>query len=270
MKLRKRGGYFLKKRTCSLLICSLLALGIQQHPVEAHAKSVPVQRNLPPTIQLKFTPANVEHTINKIQVPHAEFPLTSEKALRYLPDAQEILRHEKKTHGNIFLYSKKTDSDIIQAAFEVKGALYTLGDVGGINSLEAASVDLVQGLIPTNIPILRIRGILGANNLQTQYYFLMNGVPKPLLSVEGTVSTLDLDKDGTQEIIASSGLPSVAFIYKYINGRYHVANLNQQLNALSVTPDDHDKKLFEVIPKSGDEPLIYRYGKNMTLEQVRR
>jgi hypothetical protein len=92
--------------------------------------------------------------------------------------------------------------------------------------------------------LVKIQGVLGSNYAPTNYYYIENQSPQLFLHSEGHTVEVDLDNDGTQEIISIIAEGVTTDIDIYNNDNLFVTNLNEALNAISVIYN-RDSKAFE-------------------------
>ncbi|MGB8954944.1 MAG: hypothetical protein WCC10_06185 [Tumebacillaceae bacterium] len=252
----------MKTSILSFLLTSAVCLSAPTAVVVA----APAQETVVQPVKLTFSPVEITREVRKANVPASALPLTPQKAMRYLIGADELLTTKPTPNGTILLYSKQGDRENFYAAFLSKDVLYDLGEIGTRTSLEKTGVAMEKF---QQTPLLRISGIYGANVVETTYFYLMGTEPRPLLVAEGHLFEQDLDRDGFPEIIASSGTPQITTIYKYKDGRFQQADLNRQLNAVSVQPHQADHSLFDVYFKGQTNPVTFRYSAG-TLQPVSR
>ncbi|KEO84169.1 hypothetical protein [Tumebacillus flagellatus] len=263
----------MKKTT--LLLHSVLCLGLLGGPAYTAAAwsspsaTPPPQEAVAKPVALTFSPAVVGRDIQQIAVASTAVPLTPEKAMRLLPASKKLIKATPTSLGTVFLYSTRKDSETLYAAFisKDKNSLYSLGPSGSLASSNLEEVK-VESLFKDHSPLLRIKGVCGANPQETHYFYRVDQKPVALLVAQGHVVTADLDNDGVPELIASSDIPQVTFVYKYAGGGFQEANLNQQLQAASVSFDPKTKN-FEAVFAGQTAPLRYSYQTGGVLQPVR-
>lgn len=258
----------LKKSTLGLILSSVVclsAIGGSYDAMNAATLAVPVQKPAVQPVKLTFTPAEITREVRKVNIPDSALPLTPEKAIRYLLGADQLLKTQPTSVGNIVLYSKQGDHENFYAAYLTKDVLYELGEIGSLPSLDLTKVSMAT---LNKTPLMKIRGVYGAKVVETTYFYLIGKEPVPLLVLEGPLREEDLDGDGFKELVSTSGTPPVTNIYKYIEGRFQTANLNSQLNAVSVV-QQKDPTLFEVVLEGQDRPVTFKYSAG-TMQPVTR
>lgn len=178
-------------------------------------------------ISLKFEPIEIAPDIQEL----------SQK------DIKEILKAVDLDKDKVFIYTKQNDKENLYGGFSTKQSLYDLGKVGLLMYLDLTNITLPKEF--NKKPLIRIDSAYGANFPQSNYFLLEDTLPKKILTVDGHVKEVDLDQDGTVEIISSTGTPTDTYIYKWINDQFSVANVNKSLDALSVIFKNEDHPVFE-------------------------
>ena len=256
----------LNNKTLGIALSAAICLSAWSATHVPSATAAPVQETVAQPVKLTFSPIEITREIRKANVPASALPLTPQKAMRYLLGADQLLKVQSTPVGTILLFSKQGDRENFYAAYLTKDVLYDLGEIGTRTSLNLTDIRM-ETLAKT--PLLRIRGMFGANVVETTYFYLMGTEPRPLLVVEGPFVERDLDNDGFNELVSSSGTPPITSVYKYIDGRYQQAELNKQLNAVSVQPRKDNPALFDVVLEGQTRPVPYRYS-NGTMQPVTR
>jgi hypothetical protein len=153
---------------------------------------------------------------------------------------EEIVREQVVSEGTIILYTKQGDSDYLYGAYKTKDAIFELGVVSGWfdNVDEFLSIDELN-LFDTRL--VRIKGIFGANAPVQNYYSIEHGKINTFLCIDtGHALEVDLDGNGTVEIISSHGAAIQTYIYRWENDQFTIADVNEALGATSVylNPDE--------------------------------
>jgi hypothetical protein len=169
-----------------------------------------------------------------------------------------IIKEQSVTGGAIIIYSKNDDNEFIFGAYQTnEGTLYDLGAVGGMSPQLDDELLSIKELSLFNKSLVRIKGVFGANAPIQNYYSIEDGRLIPFLRVDtGHAEELDLDGDGTVEIVSSHGTPIHTYIYKWADGKFSVVNVNESLNAVSVFLDEDNS--FNVQLEIGSN-LIKQY-----------
>ncbi|RKN75847.1 hypothetical protein [Paenibacillus ginsengarvi] len=131
----------------------------------------------------------------------------------------------------VILYERSDDSFYVHAALELDGITYDLGAVAGLSDEPVQ----IQDLFLFGKETIQIKGAVGAAASMTRYIDISDGVPKPLLLVdEGHASEYDIDHDGQEEVIASSGTIPGLSVYRLKDGHIERCQLNEALRADAV------------------------------------
>lgn len=135
----------------------------------------------------------------------------------------------------ITVYAKKGDTDFLHAALTAKDGVYDLGEVAGYVYDKPEDVS-VKDVVIFQRQLIQLTGTVGASATQTRYIAIEDGVPKPALLIDtGRVRHLDLDGDGKEEIVATSGTPMKTYVYRWNEGHTEMCDLNEALGAASVS-----------------------------------
>lgn len=161
--------------------------------------------------------------------------------------------------GKIIIFSKRDDNEHIYGAYKTKNTFYELGVVGGLSSQMDDELLSIKELLLFNKSLIRIKGVFGANAPVQNYLSMEDGKIIPFLRVEtGHATEIDLDGDGTVEIVSSHGTPNQSYIYKWSDGKFTVTNVNEALGATSVNLND--EKQFEAFFNKNDTNNLYEYN----------
>lgn len=260
----------LKKSTSCFLLCSLFCLALgsgNSMAAPARMAFTEVSETVTKPVTLNFKPAEISREIRKVNVPAANFPLTPEKALGHLADADKLLGTRLTNKGIVLLYSKKSDKQNFYSAFLSPKSLFELGETGTKTSLDLTDIS-ISTVWGGSVPMLRIAGTFGANVEETNYFYLVNQEIRPMLVTSGNIIEVDLDQDKTPELISTGGTPQVSVLYRYKGGRVEEANLNDQLDASSIQPRRAGNTVvFDVWYQGKTKPVTFRYAKG-TLQPV--
>lgn len=131
----------------------------------------------------------------------------------------------------IILYESKDDSFYVHAALVKDDIIYDLGAVAGLSDEHVQ----IRDIFLFRKKVIKIQGAVGAAASMTRYIDMEDAVPKLLLLVdEGHASEYDVDHDGQEEVIASSGtIPSLS-VYRMKDGHIERCQLNEALQADAV------------------------------------
>lgn len=161
--------------------------------------------------------------------------------------------------GEIIIFSKQDDNEFIYGAYETKDTLYELGVVGGLSSQLDDELLSIKEIKLFNKSLIRIKGVFGANAPVQNYFSIEDGKAVPFLRVEtGHATEVDLDDDGTEEIISSHGTPISTYIYKWEDGEFSISNVNEALGATSVYLNE--EKQFEAFFNNTNTIKLFEYN----------
>ncbi len=142
-----------------------------------------------------------------------------------------------------FIFTDNENSEF-KGAINLDGKSYYIGLV----SMENTPEDLM-GIEEIQIfgkKAVKIYGILGANYAQAFYWFVEEKPEESIIQVDGSTIEIDLDSDGKNEVVATTGTIPETRIYMLKEGKVVVSDINKSIGAKSVILQDKDKKLFEV------------------------
>ncbi|QHE51521.1 hypothetical protein [Pontibacillus sp. HMF3514] len=130
----------------------------------------------------------------------------------------------------LYLYDQGTDK--VFGVFFIHGKEYPLGQVS--MKLGHLHNDIKHETLFGD-GSYRVDGVMGIDYPIITYYKIENKQPYEILSIEAKVQELDVNGDGQKELISARGTPTETKIYSYKNKTLKVAQLNEQLDAISVT-----------------------------------
>ncbi|WP_341346431.1 hypothetical protein [Paenibacillus sp. FSL H3-0469] len=187
-------------------------------------------------------------------------PTLKPEAWAGLPSDAEIISDQHlEAFGGIRLtfFTKPGDEDYVYAGLESSAGSYFLGPSGTYNYREpgdstAAACVLFDGVA------LKITGGLGANLSLSSYYNIdALGIPAGVLQVStGHTREVDVDRDGSTEVVAAHGTPMSAYVYRWHNGHAEEAYLNDALQADSVML--RDDLVYETADLGESQVMEYR------------
>lgn len=180
-----------------------------------------------------------------------------------------MIKEKQLEIGKIILYLTRSDKEYLHAAFLSDTEAYDLGVVSEVKNFNPAifnrKEDDLNAVVTKPLErlggtLIRLDGIYGANAPQSNYYLVVEGIPKPFLRVDGHITEVDLDLDGWEEIIASSGTPPQTTIYKWDNGVFLSADVNKMLGADAVLFVNRGRLVFFAAYYKGQpDRRNYRY-----------
>lgn len=225
--------------------------------VSAPPSSVrPAESEAPSATAVPFT-APTEATLAFVPVTSKQ--VADKRPLGQAPAATVLERDVPG--GKLVVYAKPGDEENAYAQFRTADASYELGAVGGLPRGES-DLELLSAT-PLELygrQLVRIDGVFGADAPVRNYFALEGGAIEPFLLVDtGHAEEVDLDGDGVPEIVATGGLPMFAYVYRYKDGRFEMADVNAALGAQAVVWDGNEN-LFKAQLAAGEtRHANYRY-----------
>ncbi|MGG1658840.1 hypothetical protein [Brevibacillus sp. NRS-1366] len=206
-----------------------------------------------------FVGCGITPSIEKATAPLLFEPVIVEKEIVPLKkdDIHKIIREFWEPDAKIFIFTKSKEDFRLFGGIQIKDTLYELGDVGEytyLDQLDMKTSSLFQQ------PVTEIGGFCGADCAFRYYVAIKDNTPSILLYLNAIPHVIDVDQDGTEEIIASYGSPGAyeTVMYTFLDNQVVSVDLNKQLNAKNVLYTD---SVFQVQKKSEDPPQKYKYGK---------
>lgn len=150
------------------------------------------------------------------------------------------------------------DQEYLHAILITSDKLFDLGPVS-MKNLSNSNTDsiAIHTTYLNNNKLIRLEGSLGLNYPQTKYFIINDNIPALLLKIDGHTNEIDLDGDGYNEVISSSGTPTITQVYKVEKNNIKIADINKTLNnAISVI---YENNTFSAYYK--DQPNIPKYYK---------
>ncbi|MCD1261575.1 hypothetical protein B5M42_022490 [Paenibacillus athensensis] len=230
----------------ALAVCGLLAAcatggksaAVEPAPSAALAAasspvSALVQHPVPTVAAGSFTAppaAPADHTASVDSVELRFGPIESALPLAVIkPDqlASVIAVWPLADGGKVLLYQTPADNENVYAALQTDTELFAVGPIGYTAQPDQYEVSEVEALHGAYVKII---GACGANCPISAYVRLGQPVPV-LLRIEAHTEEVDLDGDGSCEIVASVGTLAETTVYTVVRGEPAVANLNALLHA---------------------------------------
>lgn len=151
-----------------------------------------------------------------------------------------------------------------KGAINLHGKSYYIGQV----SMENTPEDLmgIEEIQVFGKKAVKIYGILGANYAQAFYWFVEEKPGEAIIQIDGNTVEIDLDSDGKNEVVATTGTIPETRIYMLKEGKIFVSDINKSIGAKSVTLQDKDKKLFEVYFEP-NKPEQYVFNKDSFIKK---
>jgi len=167
-------------------------------------------------------------------------PTSSAERIAHWSDTEnrtiQTFRLAQPSGAKVIVYAKQGDDDYLYAAYAKSGSVYDLGKIAGAAYDKKGDVTIEEQVPLFHRKAVKITGAVGASAAITLYFSIENGIPKPLVRIDtGLARELDLDFDGSDEIVVSSGLPTKTYVYRWNKDRVEASDLNEALGAASVT-----------------------------------
>jgi hypothetical protein len=162
--------------------------------------------------------------------------------------------------GTAYVYTLKEVPEHIYGAVAFDGEEFALGvgPIGGPQqTYDSETVSIVEMQL-VGKSVVRFKGVYGANAPVTVYAESERDMDDiVLLRVDtGHAAVVDLDGDGTEEVVSEYGTPQSTYVYRWDGERFETADVNEALQADSVrfVPEEG---LFAA--ESTGEPSASRY-----------
>jgi hypothetical protein len=229
-----------KATTTAAVVLGLFVLGVVFVPDAAHRIG-----NYAARVQ-QVIPLEYREVIPNQQV----HPLNEE-------GIEVILQEQETANGTVLLYMKEMEPQIIYAGYIANNdTAYDLGSVGASQHL--STMKIIHNPITTIRELIRFEGAYGQATPQSNYFIIQPDRVEPFIRIDGQVVELDLDEDGTEEIIATGDLSPITTVYKVTGGSITAANINQALGAETVKLRQNEP-IFEVyFKKQRNKVRLYR------------
>ncbi|HAS92934.1 MAG TPA: hypothetical protein DCS12_12230 [Clostridiales bacterium] len=159
---------------------------------------------------------------------------------------------------------KDNENGEFKGGINLNGKSYYIGQVSMVNTPE----DLmgIEEIQVFGKKAVKIYGILGANYAQAFYWFVEEKLEEAIIQVDGSTIEIDLDSDGKNEVVATTGTIPETRIYMLKEGKVVVSDINKSIGAKSVILQDKDKKLFEVYFEP-NKPEHYVFNKDSFIKK---
>ncbi|TFB22820.1 hypothetical protein E3U55_06170 [Filobacillus milosensis] len=140
---------------------------------------------------------------------------------------------------------------------------YDLGKVAMVNASHTINIS-EKTLFGEGV--IRIDGVLGANYSQSNYYKLGENSVKLILTVDGNLQEVDVDRDGQREIVVSTGTASETIVYRKQEDYLEKVNINDVLGVQSVI---YNEQQFIVHYQKANETVkvTYQLYENRLMDQ---
>lgn len=174
------------------------------------------------------------------------FSAVEQISISYLQvdEIQEIIQEiDISDDIKAFLF-KAPGNEGIYGGFSLRDKSFNIGEV----SMENTPIELM-GIKEVEVfgkDAIKFYGILGANYAQAFYWFYEDSPENQVIQVDGNTSEIDIDDDGTKEIIATTGTIPETSIFRLDENKIESANVNQSINAQAVSMINEQRKIFEV------------------------
>lgn len=144
-------------------------------------------------------------------------------------DMERIVSEQPLTTGKVIFYTLHKDNEALYGAYELAGKLYGFGDIGGqLNTKSTTSEEMTLW----GLPLVKVTGVYGANAPVAVYLQVDEEDVTPLLRVDtGNASELDLDHDGTEEILSTFCCTMQTMIYRKQGDGFSYVDVNEVLGA---------------------------------------
>lgn len=167
---------------------------------------------------------------------------------------------EEKTidkERSVFIFTDNENSEF-KGGINLNGKSYYIGQVPMENTPE----DLmgIEEIQVFGKKAVKIYGTLGANYAQAFYWFVEEKPEEAIIQIDGNTVEIDLDSDGKNEVVATTGTIPETRIYMLKEGKIVVSDINKSIGAKSVSLHDEGKKLFEVYfePNKPEQYVFYK------------
>ncbi|TLS54016.1 hypothetical protein FE782_01305 [Paenibacillus antri] len=165
--------------------------------------------------------------------------------------------------GTAYVYAIADDSEHLYGAIAFDGEELArgVGPVGGPQPAYDAELLSIAEISFGGKRVIRFKGVYGANAPVAVYADAeKEEADTVLLRVDtGNAMEVDLDGDGTEEVVSEHGLPSQAYVYRWEGGRFEYADVNEALDADSVRYVA-GAGVFEAYSISTETTTDYRYA----------
>ena len=187
------------------------------------------------------------------------FQISNAKIENLQLDNIKIIVEKKIDKENSAFIFTDSENNEFKGGINLNGEFYYIGQV----SIENTPEDLmgIEEIQVFGKKTVKIYGILGANYAQAFYWFVEEKPEESIIQVNGSTIEIDLDSDGKNEVVATTGTISETRIYMLKEGKVVVSDINKSIGAKSVILQDKDKKLFEVYFEP-NKPEQYVFNKD--------
>ncbi len=162
-----------------------------------------------------------------------------------------------------FIFTDNENGEF-KGAINLDGKFYYVGQV----SVENTPEDLmgIEEIQVFGKKAVKFYGILGANYAQAFYWFVGEKMENSIIQIDGNTIEIDLDNDGKNEVVATTGTIPETRIYTLKEGKISVSDINKSIGAKAVSLHDEGKKLFEVYFEP-NQPEQYAFNKDSFIRE---
>lgn len=184
------------------------------------------------------------------------FEVANVKIANLPPDNSYIIIEQLRIDDDIsvFLF-KDSENSHVHGGINLKDKFYDIGEVSVDRNLMGIEEVQVFGE-----KAVKIYGILGANYAQAFYFMVDQRLEESVIQVDGNTVEIDLDDDGQEEIVSTSGTIPETKIFLFKEGTIYVSDINKSIGAKSVSLQNDKDKLFQVY-FDPNKPKQYVYYK---------
>lgn len=212
-------------------------------------------------IGLAITPeiykSNKKHTLKFSEIGNTKIESLQSNNINIIED--KIIDKDHRA----FIFTDNGNGEY-KGAINLHGKPYYIGQVSMENTPEG-----LMGIEEIQIfgkKAVKIYGLLGANNAQAFYWFVEEKPEEAIIQIDGNTIEVDLDSDGKNEVVATTGTIPETRIYMLKEGKITVSDINESIGAKSVSLHDEGKKLFEVYFES-NKPEQYVFYKDSFIKK---
>jgi hypothetical protein len=208
-----------------------------------------------------FVRTTIDPKVHEENITYAlEFSAIDNTEIKSLDIANIAIVEERVIDEGLtaFIYTNNENSEY-EGAIHAGGKSYYIGQVSMEDTPEALmGIEEIQVFGKRAV---KFYGLLGANYAHAFYWLVEEKAEESIIHVDGNTTEIDLDDDGKNEIIATTGTIPETRIYMQQGTEISVCDINKSLGAKSVFLKDADSKLFEIYFESNKpEQYVYQNG----------